>query len=486
MISSPMYIGGIWKKGIGKTVPVINPATSDVVGAVFHATPAEIEAALQAATKAFPAWANTLPARRAEVLRSVAKLIEERAEEIACLMSTEQGKPGNEALAEMRKLANIFTFYAEEATRIDGKIIINDANDYQSLVVREPIGVVAAISPWNYPAELIGWKVAAGLAAGCTMVVKPPELAPLTPLEIARCIHDVGVPSGVLSMVTGAGSSVGQYLVESSLVKKIAFTGSAQVGLKIQQSCRDIKKLSLELGGNCPMIITENSDMESAVKGAVRRSFRNMGQVCIAINRIYVAASVYEDFVKKLAVATDALIVDNGLDNPAADLGPMASAEPLAKTLEHLADALERGARVVAGGKRPRGAKFAKGYFFRPTVVVDCNHSMKVMNEETFGPLVGVAPYENLEQAVALANDTLYGLAAYVYTKHLDEMRFLSRYLDYGNVSINNVDVGIINAPYGGRKQSGIGYEHGREGLLEYLNIKHIRTCFDEKKVPNA
>ncbi len=480
MIPSPLYIDGVWKQGAGQTVSVINPATCDVVGAGFHATPTEVDAALRAATRAFPAWARASPTRRAEALKTVASLINERSEKIARLMTAEQGKPGNEALAEIRKLASIFTFYAEEATRIDGRIIANETNDYQSLVVREPIGVVAAISPWNYPAELIGWKVAAGLAAGCTMVVKPPELTPLTPLEIARCIHDAGVSAGVLNMVTGAGSSVGQCLVESPLVKKITFTGSAQVGLKIQQSCRDIKKISLELGGNCPMIVTENADLESAVKGATRRSFRNMGQICIAINRIYVATSIYEDFVKKLAVAADALVVDNGLDNPAADLGPMASDEPLAKTLEHLADALKRGARLVAGGKRPQGAKFKKGYFFRPTVVADCDHSMRVMSEETFGPLVGVAPYETLEQVVALANDTPSGLAAYAYTKHLDEMRFLSRYLDYGNVAINNVDAGIINAPYGGRKQSGVGYEHGREGLLEYLDIKHIRLCFDE------
>lgn len=483
MTPSAIYIDGVWAHGEGETTAVVNPATLEAVGAITHATATEIERALQAARRAFPAWSKAAPARRADALRHVARLVEERAEKIARIMTAEQGKPYNEAYGEIQKLAKTFQFYAEEATRVHGEIIPNDSNDYQSLVVREPVGVVAAISPWNYPAELIGWKVAAGLAAGCTMVVKPPELTPLSPLEIARCIHDAGVPGGVLNMVTGSGSRVGQVLVESPLVDKIAFTGSSEVGLKIQQSCKDIKLISLELGGNCPLIVTEHADLDEAVKGATRRAFRNMGQICIAINRIYVAEPVYEPFLAKLGAAADALIIDNGLDNPAADLGAMASEEPLAKTRAHLADALDKGARLVAGGKRPSGAKFAKGHFFRPTVVADCSHAMKVMTEETFGPLVGVAAYRSLREAVDLANDTPYGLASYAYTKHLDEMRFLSRHLDYGNVAINNVDAGIINAPYGGRKQSGVGYEHGREGLLEYLNIKHVRLRFAEEEV---
>jgi succinate-semialdehyde dehydrogenase/glutarate-semialdehyde dehydrogenase len=245
--------------------------------------------------------------------------------------------------------------------------------------------------------------------------------------------------------------------------------------LHIQQSCPQVKRLSLELGGNCPLIVTASADIAAAVKGAARRSFRNCGQICIAINRIYVHRSVYDDFVVRLGSAADALIVQNGLENPAADLGPMASAEPLAKTKEHLADALQKGARLVAGGKAPEGPGYDKGHFFRPTVVADCTHAMMVMTEETFGPLVGVAPFDDLAEAVALANDTPYGLAAYVFARDLVEVQTLSQYLDYGNVAINNVDPGLMNAPYGGRKQSGIGYEHGREGLLEFFNFKHVR-----------
>jgi succinate-semialdehyde dehydrogenase/glutarate-semialdehyde dehydrogenase len=236
-----------------------------------------------------------------------------------------------------------------------------------------------------------------------------------------------------------------------------------------------VKRLSLELGGNCPLIVTGSADIDGAVKGAARRSFRNMGQICIAINRIYVTRAVYCEFLEKLAKAADALTIADGLLNPAADVGSMASAEPLAKTKEHLADAIDRGARLLAGGHAPEGEGYGKGFFFRPTVVADCTHAMKVMSEETFGPLVGVAPFDTIEEAASLANDTPYGLASYVYARDLTEIYQLSALLDYGNVAINNVDAGIMNAPYGGRKQSGIGYEHGREGLLEYFNFKHIR-----------
>ena len=480
MFRSEMLIDGEWVEGTGDILPVQNPATEATIGTIRNATTEETDRAIHAARKAFPAWAAMSPFKRAVLLHKAGDLIAERQDAIARLMTAEQGKPLNEAAGEVAKLAQTLHFYAEEGVRVHGEIIPNESNSYQSLVVREPIGVVAAISPWNYPAELIGWKIGGALAAGCTIVVKPPELTPFSPLAIARALADAGIPAGVVNMVTGKGSKVGQHMVESPLVDKVAFTGSGPVGLKIQQSATTVKKLSLELGGNCPLIVTASADLDAAVKGAARRSFRNMGQICIAINRIYVHESVYEAFLTKLAAAADALVIDNGLDNPAADLGAMASAEPLEKTKAHLADALAKGARLLAGGSRPEGQKFEKGFFFRPTVVADCTHEMQVMTEETFGPLVGVAPYKTLAEAVEKANDTPYGLASYAYTKHMDEMRFISTKLDYGNVAINNVDAGIINAPYGGRKQSGVGYEHGREGMLEYFNFKHVRVCFDE------
>lgn len=480
--NAKLFIAGEWRPGTGDRMPVENPATGETIGEIARATSAEVDAAVQAARAAFRPWAD-LPAKaRADALHRLGERIEADADNMARIMTMEQGKPVNEARGEILKLAETCHFYAEEAERIHGEIIPNLTTDHRSYVVREPIGVVGAITPWNYPAELIGWKLCASLAAGCTIVIKPAELTPFTALAIAKAVEGAEIPAGVVNVVTGSGSVVGQALVDHPDIDKIAFTGSSRIGLQIQQSCPTIKRLSLELGGNCPLIVTASADLDAAVKGTARRSFRNAGQICIAVNRVYVARPVYETFLQKLAAAADALTVANGLDEPDADLGAMASAEPLAKTRDHLADALEKGARLLAGGAAPQGAEYERGHFFRPTVVADCTHEMKVMSEETFGPLIGVAPFDTLEEAVRLANDTPYGLASYVYAKNMDEVGYLSTKLDYGNVAVNNVDAGVMNAPYGGRKQSGVGYEHGREGMLEYLNFKHIRIRYDQPR----
>lgn len=474
-ISGKLFIGGEFVDGRGARIDVVNPARGEVIGQIAATTPDEIERAVDSARSAFRTWSRVPAKVRAQALHRLGDLIAADAARMAHIMTSEQGKPLNEAKGEILKLAEACHFYGEEAVRVLGEIVPNDQNGYQSQVIREPIGVVGAITPWNYPAELVGWKLCASVAAGCTIIVKPAELTPFTALAIAEKVKEAGIPAGVVNVLTGKGSIVGQALVEHPGVDKIAFTGSSAVGLHIQRSCPSVKRLSLELGGNCPLVVTASADIDAAVKGATRRSFRNMGQICIAINRIYVARPLYEAFIEKFARAADALTIGDGLSNPAADIGSMASADPLAKTREHLADAREKGARLLAGGKAPEGEEFARGFFFRPTIVADCTHEMKVMGEETFGPLVGVAPFDTLEEAVALANDTPYGLASYVYARDLQEIYQLSAELDYGNVAINNVDAGIMNAPYGGRKQSGIGYEHGREGLLEYFNFKHVR-----------
>ncbi|NWC93520.1 MULTISPECIES: aldehyde dehydrogenase [unclassified Pseudomonas] len=474
-LQGALFINGQFRQGAGPRLPVENPATGEVLGHIASATAQEIEEAVSAAHHAFAAWSRELPKTRASALHRLGDLISADALNMAQIMTAEQGKPVNEAKGEVLKLAEACHFYAEEATRVHGEIVPNDQPGFQSLVVREPIGVVAAITPWNYPAELVGWKLCASLAAGCTIVIKPAELTPYTALAIAQKCLEAGIPAGVVNVLTGQGSQVGQALVEHPQVSKVAFTGSSAVGLHIQRTCPQVKRLSLELGGNCPMVVTASADLDAAVKGAARRSFRNCGQICIAINRIYVHRSIYPAFLSKLGAAADALSVHNGLEHPAADLGAMASAEPLNKTRAHLEDALAKGARLIAGGKAPEGAEYANGHFMRPTVVADCTHQMLVMSEETFGPLVGVAPFDDLAEAIALANDTPYGLASYAYARDLTEIHTLSAGLDYGNVAINNVDAGIMNAPYGGRKQSGVGYEHGREGLLEYFNFKHVR-----------
>jgi succinate-semialdehyde dehydrogenase/glutarate-semialdehyde dehydrogenase len=479
-LADQLLIDGAWRCGAGARIPVENPATGKVLAHIAAATSAEVNDAVAAARRAFRTWSRLAPVARAKALHRLGECIAGESDAMARTMTLEQGKPLNEAKGEILKLAEACHFYAEEAVRIHGEIVPNTTTDIDSLVVREPIGVVGAITPWNYPAELIGWKLCAALAAGCTIVVKPAELTPFTALAIGAMAKKAGIPPGVVNVVTGTGAEVGQALVEHPDVDKIAFTGSSAVGLHIQRSCPTIKRLSLELGGNCPLIVTATAALDAAVKGAVRRSFRNMGQICIAINRIYVARQVADVFVRALGAAADALVVGNGIEQPDADVGAMASAAPLAKTREHLADALAKGARLVAGGSAPKGEVFSRGHFFRPTVLADCTHAMKVMTEETFGPLVGVMAFDRLDEAIELANDTPYGLASYVYARDMDEVRYLSSRLDYGNVAVNNVDAGIMNAPYGGRKQSGVGYEHGREGMLEYLNFKHIRIRYDE------
>jgi succinate-semialdehyde dehydrogenase / glutarate-semialdehyde dehydrogenase len=467
----PLLVGGRWVLPEGKaTIDVLNPATEELVGRVGEASAEQVEAALEAARAAQSGWAALPPPARAWHLQRIAEGLAAARHNLATLMTAEQGKPLTESLGEVDKAAETFVFYAEEAKRWPGEIIANDDPAYQSLVLYEPVGVVTAITPWNYPLELITWKVAAALAAGCTIVVKPPELTPLAALAYARCLSDAGLPPGVLNMITGPGPSVGRALVQSPIPAKIAFTGSTATGLAIMQGLRDVKRLALELGGNCPMIVGHGADLDRAVRGAARRAFRNAGQICIAINRIYVVERHYAAFVERLAAAAKTLRLGNGMAGDV-DLGPMASAEGRAKVERHVADALANGARCLAGGRRPDGP----GFFYPPTVLVDCTADMLVMREESFGPVVGVASVPDLDAAIAAANGLDGGLAAYLDSDDLGEVHHALRRLDFGNVAVNHVDAGIIQAPYGGRKQSGFGVEHGRAGMLDYLQQKHVR-----------
>jgi len=381
------------------------------------------------------------------------------------------------------KGAEILHYYAEEGKRVYGRVVPGLEAATTSYVIYEPVGVSAAISPWNYPIELVGWKVGGALAAGCTMVVKPPSETPLSPLAFVKCLADAGVPKGVVNVVFGRGSSVGTSLIRHPLVKKVAFTGSTEVGREVAKLCADqMKKVSLELGGQCPLIVSRSCNLSEAVKGAVRRSFRNMGQICIAINRIYVQQKIYDAFLGAFVEGTSKLTIANGTLKPDADLGPMANRAGVEKTIRHIEDAVSKGARVAYGGKRPEGREYEKGHFFMPTILTGVNHEMLVMHEETFGPVVGVMPYSTVEQVIEWANSTDYGLASYVYTGDLDEVDAFSRGLESGNVAFNNPDAGVINAPYGGYKQSGSGYEHGPEGLEHYLRAKHVRVRYFNRK----
>ncbi len=475
-----MLIDGEWvDSSVDRYIEVVNPATGEVFARVPSAREEDVDRALRAAQAAFPAWSSLSPEQRGVYLWKAGDLLEQRKEPIGRLMTMEQGKPMKEAVGEIEKAVEMLRYFAEEGKRAYGQVIANTDPMIQSYVVKQPIGVVAALSPWNYPVELTGWKAAAALAAGCTIVAKPPSLTPLSPLEFWKCMFEAGFPRGVINAVTGSGGTVGRMLVRSPITQKVAFTGSLDAGKDIiDQSKGTIKKVSLELGGQCPLVVSGNCDLALAVKGAVRRSFRNMGQICIAINRIYVQRDIYESFLAAFVKETKKLVIADGVENPSADIGPMASLPGLEKVKLHVRDAVDKGARLLCGGKRPEGAQFAKGYFFEPAILADCTHDMLIMTEETFGPAVGVMPYSTVDEAIRMVNDTPYGLAAYVFTNDLHEMDAFSRRIDAGSVAVNNVDAGIMNAPYGGWKQSGTGYEHGHEGLEEYLHQKHIRVRY--------
>ncbi|MBS4208213.1 NAD-dependent succinate-semialdehyde dehydrogenase [Bacillus sp. FJAT-50079] len=476
MIQERILIGGEWTHSSdGMTFDVLNPATGEKIATVPKSTARDVERAVAAADDAFKSWSALTPFQRGEILRKASLNVLKNAEDIARLMSKEQGKSFQEAFGEVKKGAEILRYYAEEGERIYGRIIPNAEENMESRVIYQPIGVAAAISPWNYPIELLAWKVGAALASGCTIVCKLPSETPLSPSAFVKCMIDAGVYPGVINTLTGSGSAIGPILLNNPLVKKVAFTGSTEVGKNVlMESAKTLKKASLELGGSLPMIVCADSDLEEAVKGAVRRSFRNMGQICIAINRIYVDRSIYSQFIERFAAETKKLKINDGVSEEY-DLGPMCTQKGLQTTIKHVEDAVNKGAKIVAGGKRPEGEMYKKGHFYCPTVISDVNHDMLIMQEETFGPAVGVMPYDTIEEAITLANDTSYGLAAIVYTNNLRLSDKLSKEINAGNVAINNVDAGVINAPYGGWSDSGFGHEHGPEGLYEYLQIKHIR-----------
>lgn len=478
MKTHKMLIDGRWLD-CGQHIEVEDPATGELFARVPRATESQLDAAVEAAHRAFPSWSRLSVAKRSELLLSAAALAEQRAAEIAALMTREQGKPLVEARGEVFKAADILRYYAEQGKRVHGRIIPGYDAATTSYVVYQPVGVSLGISPWNYPVELVAWKLGAALAAGCTIVLKPPSQTPLSPLHFVECLVDAGVPPGVVNVVFGAGSQAGPRLIGNPLVRKVAFTGSTEVGRQVLRLCAEgMKKVSLELGGHCPLIVSRKGNLEEAVKGAVRRSFRNNGQICIAVNRIYVQEGVYAQFVEALVSGASSLTIANGLEKPDADLGPMANRAGVEKSVRHIEDALARGACIACGGRKPEGEVYRRGHYFLPTVLTGVNHDMLVMREETFGPVVGVMPYRSVSEAIALANATPYGLAAYVYTDDLQEADEFSAALEVGNVAINNPDAGVINAPYGGFKDSGQGYEHGPEGLEQYLQAKHIRVRY--------
>lgn len=475
MESVELLIDGQWVMGDGgQLIDVTDPATGEMVGQAVVATQADVDRAVQAAHRAFGSWSRSSPSARAAVLRKAAEVATNRLHELARLLTLEQGKPLSEARGEIKASIDALEYYAEEARRIYGETIPADHPGRRSIVLRQPIGPVAAIGPWNYPVLLLAWKVAPALAAGCTVVAKPPTVTPLAASRFLACLLEAGAPPGVINIVLGPGGTVGDALVRHPLIRKISFTGETATGKTIMKAAADgIKRVSLELGGHCPLVVFPDAPVEAAAKAAAYRSFRNMGQICNAVNRIYVHESIAPAFTEALVEEARKLRIGPGLDD--LDLGAMTTRSGLEKTVEHVEDARARGARIAYGGRRPVGAVFEKGHFFQPTVLLDVDHSMKVMREETFGPVAPVMTFRDSAEAIRLANDTPYGLVAYAFTTDLKTAFRAAEEIEAGTIGINNVAGGEVPFPYAGWKESGLGVELSHHGLEEYLLIKHVR-----------
>jgi len=484
MRRSQMLIDGQWVDSIsGEAAVIRNPANQEPVAEVPVGTREDARCALEAAQHAFPLWAKTTAQRRGEILHEGARLVRERLEEIAQLLTLEQGKPLKDAKKEILFAADVLDYYAEEGKRIFGEWVPAASPRIRSFVIKQPIGVAALITPWNFPVDLLAWKVAPALAAGCTIVAKPPSAAPLAATAFIRAIHDAGTPPGVVNVVLGPGPEVGAELVENPISRKIAFTGETSTGKWImERAARHLKRVSLELGGQCPFIVCKDASLDKAVASGVRRAFSNMGQICISVNRIYVADEIADEFIARFVERTRALKIGNGL-NPDVDLGPMFNEEGRQKTREHIADALAKGAKLLCGGREPEGEEYARGFFFLPTVLSDVDHTMRVMREETFGPVAPIMRFKTLDEALALANDTSYGLAAYIFTNDLTTAIYAAERLEAGGVGVNVNDVSELQAPFGGWKESGFGRELSHYGLEGYLEIKHVRLELGEDPV---
>ena len=474
MEQTPMLIDGLRTGASSKGwIPVIDPATEEPIAEVPRGMPDDVDAAVRAADAAFPAWSRTAPAERGAVLHRAAARVRARAEDLALLLTSEQGKPLDEARKEIGEVVRTFEYYAGAATTVLGEIAPTDATSTKSLVFKYPVGVVAAIGPWNYPVSLLAWKIAPALAAGCTLVVKPATETPLAAQAMVEAVLEAGLPRGALNLITGYGRDIGDALIEHPRVRKISFTGSTEVGRRIMaKAAGTIKRVSLELGGQCPMIVWHDADFDRAVRDGVRRAFRNMGQICNSVNRIYVHQAIAEPYIEAFVRQTKALRIGNGRC-PDVDLGPMATRDGLTKTMEHIDDAVANGARLLCGGRRPAGVPGGRGYFLEPAVLVDVDHRMKVMREETFGPVAPIMVVSDLDDTIRMANDSVYGLVAYAYTRDLRTAMAFVDGLEAGSVGINNVSVASVYAPYGGWKQSGIGRELGRSGLEAYFELKH-------------
>ncbi|MBM3358008.1 MAG: NADP-dependent succinate-semialdehyde dehydrogenase [Betaproteobacteria bacterium] len=465
------YINGEWMDADDKsTIPVHNPADGVQIGTVPNMGTAETRRAIEAAHSAWAGWRAKSAKERAAILRKWFELMMANQEDLAVLMTVEQGKPITESRGEVAYGASFIEWFAEEGKRIYGDTIPAPTPDRRIVVIKEPVGVCAAVTPWNFPNAMITRKAGPALAAGCTMVIKPASMTPYSALALCELAGRAGIPKGVVSVVTGASGPIGKELTTNALVRKFTFTGSTAVGKQLMQQCAGtVKKVSLELGGNAPFIVFDDADIDAAVDGAMASKYRNSGQTCVCANRIFVQDGVYEKFSTKLGEKVAAMKVGNGLEAGVVQ-GPLIEMKAVEKVEEHIADALAKGARVLTGGKRHEKG----GQFFQPTVLAEVDTSMKITREETFGPVAPLYRFRTEEELVKLANDTEFGLAAYFYSRDIGRVWRVAEALEAGIVGIN---VGIIStevAPFGGMKESGIGREGSKYGIEEFLEVKYL------------
>lgn len=463
------YIDGKWLTG-GETYPVFNPATGEVIVEVAKGDAVEADAAIAAAAAALPAWRALTAKERSIKVRRWGELMLEHRDELAELLTREQGKPLAEARGEVGYAASFLEWFAEEAKRAYGDVIPSPFLNSRIVVTREPVGVVAAITPWNFPLAMITRKAAPALAAGCTMVLKPSEETPLSAFALGVLAAQAGIPAGVFNIVSGDAIAIGKALTGSDVVRKLSFTGSTRIGKLLAAQCADtLKKLSLELGGNAPFIVFNDADIDAAVRGAMASKFRNTGQTCVCVNRFYVQSGIYDAFTKALADAVSKLRVGNALAGEV-DQGPLINRAALGKVNIHVADALEKGARLVTGGKEHA----LGGTFYEPTVLVNARPDMLIAQEETFGPVAACFRFDTEREVVAAANNTPFGLSAYFYTRDMARAWRVADALETGMVGINEGILSTEVAPFGGVKQSGLGREGSRYGLDEYLELKYM------------
>ena len=471
LLRQQCYIDGAWTDArSGDKVKVTNPATGAVLGTVPSVDVAETRRAIEAASAAFPAWAARTAKDRALILRRWHDLMLANADDLGALMTAEQGKPLAEAKGEVAYAAAFIEWFAEEGKRLYGDMIPGHQPDKRILVMRQPVGVVAAITPWNFPAAMITRKAGPALAAGCTFVCKPATLTPYSALAMAELAHRAGIPKGVFNVITGPSSVLGGEMTSNPIVRKLTFTGSTEVGKKLMAQCvPTLKKVSLELGGNAPFIVFDDADLDLAVQGAIASKYRNTGQTCVCANRLLVQEGVYDQFVAKLVDAVRTLRVGDGLQG-ATEQGPLIDATAVAKVEEHIADALAKGGKVVLGGKRHA----LGGTFFEPTIITGVTPNMLVAREETFGPVAPVFSFKDEKEAIRMSNDTEFGLASYFFTRDLARAFRVAERLEYGIVGLNTGIISTEVAPFGGVKESGFGREGSKYGILDYTELKYL------------